>query len=88
MLFTDDLSMQALGGEIGQRAADALAAGCDVALHCNGKMMEMQAVAAACGPLSKAGQRRWQRAQAWRKKSEIVPYNDLLAKLEALLPTG
>ncbi len=88
LLFTDDLSMQALGGEIGQRAADALAAGCDVALHCNGKMMEMQAVAAACGPLSKAGQRRWERAQAWRKKSEIVPYNDLLAKLEALLPTG
>ena len=85
LLFTDDLSMQALGGKIGQRAADALAAGCDVALHCNGEMAEMQAVASACRPLSKDGQRRWQRAQAWRQTAELPPYDDLLAKLDALL---
>ncbi len=85
LLFTDDLSMQALGGEIGQRAAAALAAGCDVALHCNGKMAEMQAVAAACRPLSEAGQNRWRRAQSWRHTAEMPSYNELLAKLEALL---
>jgi beta-N-acetylhexosaminidase len=77
--------MQALGGEIGQRAAAALAAGCDVALHCNGKMAEMQAVAAACRPLSEAGQNRWRRAQSWRHTAEMPSYNELLAKLEALL---
>jgi beta-N-acetylhexosaminidase len=36
LLMTDDVSMQALQGSIGQRTAAALAAGCDVVLHCNG----------------------------------------------------
>ena len=33
-----------------RRARDALEAGCDVVLHCNGRMDEMRAVAAAAGP--------------------------------------
>jgi beta-N-acetylhexosaminidase len=41
LLLSDDLSMQALGGASGERAARALAAGCDIALHCNGRMDEM-----------------------------------------------
>ena len=41
LLLSDDLSMQALGGTLGERAARALAAGCDIALHCNGRMDEM-----------------------------------------------
>lgn len=57
-LLTDDLSMDALKGGIGERAAAALAAGCDVALHCNGRMDEMQAVAAAATRLSDAAQSR------------------------------
>ena len=40
LLLSDDLSMQALGGSLGERAAAALAAGCDVALHCNGRRDE------------------------------------------------
>jgi beta-N-acetylhexosaminidase len=52
LLLSDDLSMQALSGTLGQRAQDALAAGCDIALHCNGKLDEMEAVAGAVGPLS------------------------------------
>ena len=36
VLVTDDLAMQALSGTPGERAARALAAGCDVALHCSG----------------------------------------------------
>ena len=52
LLLSDDLSMQALSGTPGQRAQDALAAGCDIALHCNGKLDEMEAVAGAVGPLS------------------------------------
>jgi len=34
LLLSDDLSMQALGGDLGERAARALEAGCDIALHC------------------------------------------------------
>ena len=49
LLVSDDLSMKALRGSMTGRAAGALAAGCDVALHCNGDMAEMEAVAAGCG---------------------------------------
>lgn len=44
-LMSDDLSMQALGGTLGERAAASLDAGCDLVLHCNGKLDEMRAVA-------------------------------------------
>ena len=47
LLMSDDISMEALSGPLQQRARAALAAGCDVVLHCNGNMDEMQEVAAA-----------------------------------------
>ena len=46
LLMSDDLSMGALSGTLGERTRAALAAGCDVVLHCNGELDEMQAVAA------------------------------------------
>jgi beta-N-acetylhexosaminidase len=52
VLVSDDLSMRALGGEIGERAGAALAAGCDLALHCNGDLRQMEAIVAATGPIS------------------------------------
>jgi len=58
-LLSDDLSMQALGGPLGQRAARSIAAGCDAVLHCNGDMAEMQAVADTIGPLGDAARQRW-----------------------------
>lgn len=47
LLMSDDLSMKALSGSPGELAARALAAGCDIVLHCNGDIAEMEAVAAA-----------------------------------------
>lgn len=47
ILLSDDLSMKALSGKIEDLAAETLRAGCDLALHCNGKLDEMQAIAAA-----------------------------------------
>ena len=47
LLISDDISMGALSGPIGTRATAALAAGCDVVLHCNGKMAEMREIADA-----------------------------------------
>ncbi|KAJ56630.1 beta-hexosaminidase [Actibacterium mucosum KCTC 23349] len=52
LLMSDDISMQALSGPIAERSRAALAAGCDLILHCNGDMAEMQAVASAAGRLS------------------------------------
>lgn len=52
LLMTDDLSMRALSGGFAERAAGALAAGCDMVLHCNGEDAEMRAVAGAVPELA------------------------------------
>ena len=52
LLMTDDLSMKALKGDFSARARAALAAGCDIVLHCNGDMAEMRAVLAGTRPLA------------------------------------
>lgn len=52
LLMTDDLSMRALSGPFDLRARDALAAGCDVVLHCNGDPGEMAAIAGAVPELA------------------------------------
>ena len=63
-LMSDDLGMEALQGDFGSRAAGVVAAGCDVALHCSGKMDEMVAVANAVPPMSEKGAERLARAMA------------------------
>ena len=55
LLVTDDLSMKALPGNVGTRAASARAAGCDLVLHCNGDAEEMQVVADHAGPVESDG---------------------------------
>lgn len=47
LLMSDDVSMQALSGEMGERVQKSLAAGCDLILHCNGAPDEMHEVHAA-----------------------------------------
>jgi len=49
LLLSDDLSMQALDGDVAERTSAVLAAGCDLALHCNGRLDEMKRVG-ACAP--------------------------------------
>jgi beta-N-acetylhexosaminidase len=58
LLMSDDLSMEALAGSLGERAWASLAAGCDVVLHCNGRMAEMEAVAREVPALGGEAQRR------------------------------
>jgi beta-N-acetylhexosaminidase len=57
-LLSDDLSMGALSGSLRERAAAARAAGCDIALHCNGKLGEMSEVLEAAGFLEGASAAR------------------------------
>ena len=52
LLISDDLSMKSLAGDFADRARAALAAGCDVVLHCNGDLGEMTAIADAVDALS------------------------------------
>lgn len=86
LLLSDDLSMQALPGTIGDRAGAAIAAGCDIALHCNGARAEMEAVLAAAGTLSPAACARAQAALARRRAPEPVDSRALVAEFEALMP--
>ena len=85
LLMTDDISMQALAGSVAARSAGAIAAGCDVVLHCNGSRDEMEAVVAAAGPLAPAAVARAAAALARRRPPEPIDSRDLAAELEALL---
>ncbi len=87
LLLTDDLSMKALQGSLSERAARSLAAGCDVALHCNGKLAEMREVAEAAGPLSPAAQRRLART-AGRPAAAALDLRAGQLRLDSLLASG
>jgi beta-N-acetylhexosaminidase len=67
LLMSDDVSMGALSGSLAERTRAALAAGCDVVLHCNGQMDEMAAVAAEAPELAGQAARRAAAALALRK---------------------
>ena len=86
VLVSDDLAMAALSGPADARAVGALAAGCDLALHCNGVLAEMQSVAAAVGRLSAPSQARVARAAA-RVAAPVAGFEPgaALARLNTLL---
>jgi len=88
VLVSDDLSMQALAGGLAERAAAALAAGCDVALHCNGKAAEMTAVAAAVPDLTAAAERRLAAASARLAHPGPTDMPALQARLDSLMSSA
>ncbi len=85
LLMTDDISMQALQGTVGERSAASIAAGCDVVLHCNGDLSEMEEVAAASGPLEEPILSRANLALAQRRAPEPIDISAVEADLLALL---
>lgn len=70
LLMSDDVSMNALSGTIAERSSAALAAGCDIVLHCNGKLEEMVEVASVAPMLSGDAARRADAALAARGAPE------------------
>jgi beta-N-acetylhexosaminidase len=77
LLMSDDISMGALSGPLGARTRAAIAAGCDLVLHCNGNMDEMLQVAAAAPTLAGEAARRAEAALARKKPAMPI---DLAAK--------
>jgi beta-N-acetylhexosaminidase len=67
LLMSDDISMGALSGSLAERTRSAIGAGCDVVLHCNGKLDEMRAVATEAPELTGEAARRAAAALAVRK---------------------
>ena len=84
-LMTDDLSMEALSGTLSTRARAALAAGCDLVLHCNGVLEQMQQVAEACPVLAGPARDRCDRALASRGPAMAVDLSELAAEYDTLL---
>jgi beta-N-acetylhexosaminidase len=72
LLLSDDLSMKALSGDFGQRTAALFAAGCDVALHCNGLMVEAKAVAEAAPDLAGRSLERAVSALSWLDRPQTM----------------
>jgi beta-N-acetylhexosaminidase len=69
LLMSDDLSMKALSGDMRTRAHRVIAAGSDVALHCNGDLSEMQAAAAGVPELAGRALQRFSAALAVTQKA-------------------
>ena len=83
LLMSDDLSMQALDGPLDVRARAALFAGCDVVLHCNGKMDEMKLVASETKILEGLPLKRAEAALAHLVQPDILgrdPFNPVAAE--------
>ena len=85
LVMTDDISMKALSGSLTEISQAALAAGCDVILHCNGTLEERREVADAAGRLSAQGQTRAENALSARQEPDTVDIPALEAKLSALM---
>lgn len=85
LLMTDDLGMSALGGTLKSRGEEAMAAGCDILLHCSGFLnepaeilREMQEVAEVAGDLSGEALSRTQRVEA--SLSKATPLDKLASR--------
>ena len=87
VLVSDDLSMRALGGRLGERTQRALAACCDLALHCNGDSGEMEEVVAAARPISPLTAARLRSGEALRRRSAANHFDraEAEAQFDALL---
>ena len=85
LLMSDDVSMNALAGSIAERTRAAFAAGCDVVLHCNGKLDEMHQVARETPELSGKAMQRAQRALAARRPPRAFDRTAARAELDALI---
>lgn len=85
LLFTDDLSMEALDGTHAERATKAIKAGCDVVLHCSGHMAEMEDIASVVPVLQGNALRRADAAINGRPPQDIVDIPALMSEYGTMM---
>jgi beta-N-acetylhexosaminidase len=85
LLMSDDVSMNALSGSIAERTRAIIAAGCDMVLHCNGKLDEMREVAAKTPELSGKALERAHQALVSRQMPQPFDRAAVRAELEDMM---
>jgi beta-N-acetylhexosaminidase len=80
LLMSDDVSMNALAGSIAERSHAIISAGCDMVLHCNGKLDEMREVAREVPELTGRALQRATTALAQRNAPQ--PFDRVAARAE------
>jgi beta-N-acetylhexosaminidase len=85
LLFSDDVCMNALSGPIDQRVTSVLAAGCDVALHCDGDLDAMKAIAESCPPMRVESMERLRRALPLASDSPLIDHDKAKRRISAFL---
>jgi beta-N-acetylhexosaminidase len=85
LLMSDDVSMGALSGTLAERSRAALAAGCDLVLHCNGDLAEMCEVADASPVLAGEAAKRAERALALRQRRNDIDLAAARARFSSLM---
>jgi beta-N-acetylhexosaminidase len=85
LLMSDDVSMNALAGSIAERTRAIVNAGCDMVLHCTGKLDEMRDVARETPELAGEALDRARRALASRRAPAPFDRQAARAELEALM---
>ena len=85
LIMTDDISMEALSGSVAERSAASLAAGCDLVLHCNGEMADMEAVAEVCPVMLAKTEARAAAALAQRQSPAEIDIPAAIAELDRLI---
>ncbi|NRP73616.1 Beta-hexosaminidase [Ensifer psoraleae] len=84
LLMSDDVSMNALAGDMAARARGIIGAGLDLVLHCHGIMEEMRAVADVVPVLSGDRLRRARAAQAAFGKPDDADQEALRTEFNAM----
>jgi beta-N-acetylhexosaminidase len=87
LLMSDDISMGALAGTPAERSRAALAAGCDIVLHCNGDLAEMSAVAGSVPELAGEAAARADKALAQRSAPERYDVAEARALFDRMVGT-
>ncbi|MEH2508840.1 beta-N-acetylhexosaminidase [Nitrobacteraceae bacterium AZCC 1564] len=85
LLMSDDVSMNALQGSIAERTRAIVAAGCDMVLHCNGKLDEMRQVADETPVLGGEALKRAERALASRRPPRPFDRKSARIRLDELI---
>lgn len=86
LLLSDALDMKSMSSlTLAERARKTLAAGCDIALHCNSSFREKQELAKGIAPLEGKALERGEKAMAAVKPPKTYDPKDMRRELDGLL---